>query len=209
MDIRDHEEGGSPRQASLDEVFVSTYPPGWDISDQVFREAAACCLASEAAIAVAKARGFQTRGCIILARNDAASALTALRKGSPSPVLQEYAMRLSKFHAAEDINPVFLHVPGTTLVAEGVDGLSRKGFSGVPGALEVSGPACGPRLLAVIQKLAADFDWRVSIDLFASAGNTVTSRFFARYDEPDAESTDAFTVPDWDRSLCPGCGNFH
>ena len=203
------EEGGSPRQASLDEVIVGTYPPGWDISDQVFREAAACCLASEASIAVAKARGFQTRGCIILARNDAASALAALRKGSPSPVLQEYAMRLSKFHAAEDINPVFLHVPGTTLVAEGVDGLSRKGFSGVPGALEVSGPACGPRLLAIIHKLAADFDWRVSIDLFASAGNTVAARFCARYDEPDAESTDAFTVPDWDRSLCPSCGHFH
>ena len=75
----------------------------------MFREAAAGCLASEAAIAAAKARGFQTRGCIILARNDAASALAALRKGSPSLVLQAYAMRLSKFHAAGDINPFFLH----------------------------------------------------------------------------------------------------
>ena len=88
-------EGGPPRQASLDMVIVGTYPPGWDISDQVFREAAAGCLAAEAAIAAAKARGFQTRGCIILARNDAASALAALRKGSPSPVLQEHAMRQS------------------------------------------------------------------------------------------------------------------
>ena len=77
-------------------------------------------------------------------------------------MLQEYAMRLSKFHAAEDINPFFLHVPSTTLVAEGIGGLSRKGFSGVPGVLEVSGPACCPRLLAIIHKLAVDFDRRIS-----------------------------------------------
>jgi len=202
-------DGGPDRQDSLDLVIVGSYPSDFDISDQVFREAAAGCLVSEAAIAAAKARGFNTRGCTVLARNDAASALAALRKGSPSVVLQEYAMRLSKFHAAEGINPVFLHVPGTTLVAEGVDGLSRAGFSGVPGAVEVSGPACGPKLRAIIHSLAKDQGWRISIDLFASIGNRMSPRFFARYEEPEAEATDAFTVPDWDRSLCPGCGTFH
>ena len=70
-------------------------------------------------------------------------------------VLQEYAMLLSKFQM-EDIKPFFLHVPGTTLVAEGVDGLSRYGFQGIPGAVDVSSPACGPKLLAIISKLAAD-----------------------------------------------------
>ena len=65
-------------------------------------------------------------------------------------VLQDYTMLLSKLHAAEDVNPVFLHVPGTTLVAEGVDGLSRNGFQGIPGEVNVSGPACGPKLLATI-----------------------------------------------------------
>ena len=80
------EDSSPPRLASLDVVIVGTYPPDFDISDQVFREAAAGCLASETAIAVAKARGFNTQGCIILARNDAASALAALRKGPVSGV---------------------------------------------------------------------------------------------------------------------------
>ena len=53
-------------------------------------------------------------------------------------------MRLSAFLATEDVNPFCLHVPGSVLITEGIDGLSRDGFEGIPGAFSVSGLACGP-----------------------------------------------------------------
>jgi hypothetical protein len=40
---------------------------------------------------------------------------------------------------------------------------------------------------------------------FASESNCLVPRFFARYAEHAAEAEDAFTVPDWDRSVCPAC----
>ena len=201
--------GGPGAPLILDELIVGTYPPDFDTSEQVYREAAAGCLVAEAAISLAKSRGFDTRGCALLARNDAASALSGLRKGSSSEVLQGYAMRLSAFLAAEDVNPFFLHVPGSVLITEGIDGLSRDGFDGIPGAISVSGPACGPTLRGIVTTLAARLGWRISIDLFASAGNTLTPRFAARYDEPEAETTDALTIPNWGQSTCPGCGGQH
>jgi len=202
-------DGGPAAHAGLDVLIVGTYPPDFDVSEQVYREAAAGCLVTEAVIALAKARGLNTGGCALLARNDAASALAGLRKGSASEVLQGYAMRLSALHAAEDINPFFLHVPGSVLITEGIDGLSRDGFEGVPGAIAVSGPACGPALRDIVAKLTERLGWRISFDLFASAGNTVAPRFAARYDEPGAETTNAFTMPDWGHSSCPGCGRMH
>jgi hypothetical protein len=47
------------------------------------------------------------------------------------------------------------------------------------------------------------------VDLFASAANAIAPRFFARYPEPGAEAVDAFSVPSWNVSPCPGCGGCH
>jgi len=49
----------------------------------------------------------------------------------------------------------------------------------------------------------------LTVDAFASKSNSLLPRFFARYAEPDAEAEDAFTVPDWARSLCPSCDHCH
>jgi hypothetical protein len=49
----------------------------------------------------------------------------------------------------------------------------------------------------------------LTVDAFASKSNSLLPRFFARYAEPDAEVEDAFTVPDWARSLCPSCDHCH
>jgi hypothetical protein len=51
--------------------------------------------------------------------------------------------------------------------------------------------------------------WTVTIDAFASESNFLVPRFFARYAEHAAEAEDAFTVPDWDRSVCLACGLVH
>jgi len=103
-------------------------------------------------------------------------------------------LHLSALHAAEDINPSFLHVTGSLLITEGIDELSRDGFEGVPGAIAVSGPACGPALKDIAAKLTERLGWRVSFDLCASAGNTLAPHFAARYNEPGAETTDAHTA---------------
>ena len=49
----------------------------------------------------------------------------------------------------------------------------------------------------------------ISLDLFATADNTLVPRFFALYPEPLAEGADALAQPDWGRSRCPHCGQLH
>jgi hypothetical protein len=51
--------------------------------------------------------------------------------------------------------------------------------------------------------------WTLTVGAFASKSNSLLPRFFARYAEPDAEAEDAFTVPDWARSLCPSSDHSH
>ena len=89
------------------------------------------------------------------------------------------------------------------LIDEGVDDLSRDH------ALEVAGPLSGPLLREKALQLAHSLGWRLTIDAFASERNSLLPRFFARYAEPSAESEDAFTVGDWDKSACPKCGRSH
>jgi hypothetical protein len=49
----------------------------------------------------------------------------------------------------------------------------------------------------------------ISLDLFATADNTLVPRFFALYTEPLAEGADALSQLDWGRSRCPHCGQLH
>jgi hypothetical protein len=100
-------------------------------------------------------------------------------------------------------NALFLHAPGRVLMAEGIDGHSREG------ALAVTSSASGPRLRALAHELAATCGWTITIDAFASECNSLLPRSYARYAEPNAEVEDAFTVPDWDQSVCPACGHIH
>ena len=55
-------DGSLARLDSMDELIVGSHLPDFDISNQVFLEAAAGCLVTEAAIAVAKACGFNMLG---------------------------------------------------------------------------------------------------------------------------------------------------
>jgi len=106
---------------------------------------------------------------------------------------------------------VQLHVPGKQLVAEGIDGASRDGETfGVDNKVEsVLGPSVSDELWRRILDVAKEAGWKISVDLFASAGNARAKRFFSRFPEPGAEATDALLVSDWASSRCPGCGNTH
>ncbi len=71
-------------------------------------------------------------------RNDAVGALAALRKGcSSSSFLQQCLMRFACLQHAARCNTLYLHAPGTVLIEEGVDDLSRET------AADVAGPVSG------------------------------------------------------------------
>jgi hypothetical protein len=98
---------------------------------------------------------------------------------------------------------LYLHAPGRVLVEEGVDDLSRTG------ALDIAGPVSSSLVRDHSLKLAQSLGWTLTVDAFASKSNSLLPRFFARYAEPEAEAEDAFTVPDWARSICPSCDQCH
>ena len=92
-------------------LVVGTFERGLDVSEQVYREAIGGCLALEAA-----ARVVDLHNSIVLLRNDASSALSALRKGSSSsPTLQDCATRMALLCSNLHADPYFLHAPGQQL----------------------------------------------------------------------------------------------
>ena len=180
-------------------VVIGTLPDSEDMRHQVRRETLAGTLALEAA-----ALEVDLSDAVVILRNDAVGALTALRKGSfASTFLQQCAMRACRLQRRIGCSTLFLHAPGRTLVEEGVDDLSRDG------ALDVAGPVSSPYLRAQALRLARAVGWSITVDAFASEANAFAPRFFARYAEPRAEVEDAFTVPDWAFSRCPHCTQLH
>jgi hypothetical protein len=66
-----------------------------------------------------------------------------------------------------------------------------------------------PPLRTIVTAEAVRLGAPISLDLFATADNTLVPRFFARHPEPLAEAADALGQPDWGRSRCPACGHSH
>ena len=180
-------------------VVVGTLPGTDDMKHQVRREALGGVLAFEAAT-----RLLDLAGAWVIMRNDAVGALSALRKGcSSSTFLQQCSMRFALFQRDARCHTLYLHAPGTQLIEEGVDGLSRDV------AADVAGPVSSKFVRDRATSLARSLGWELSIDAFASAANSLLPRFFARYAEPRAEAEDAFAVGDWAYSTCPACGQLH
>ncbi len=197
-----------PDYALRDLLLVGTWPGGWAVDEQPHREALGGALAFEA---FARAVDIRGRTCIL--RNDAAAAIASFRKGSTqSRQMQRCAMRLDRAAAQLDVDCLPLHVPGLTLVAEGIDGASRGGDDFGPDANVDStlGPAVSDELWLQATRAAADAGWGgVTVDAFASESNARTPRFWSRFHEPGSEAIDALCVPDWARSACPACGATH
>ena len=114
-------------------------------------------------------------------RNDALGALSALRKGSfSSTFLQQCAMSSCRLERRVGCETLHLHAPGRTLIAEGVDDLSRAT------AEEIAGPVSSTFLRQRATDLAGRHGWTLTVDAFASAANAALPRFFARFAEPRA-----------------------
>jgi hypothetical protein len=115
-------------------VIVGTLPSSADMLHQVQRETLFGVLSLEAA-----ALEVDLSGAVVTLRNDAICALTALRKGSFASVfLQQCAMRACCLERRFGCETLHLHAPGTTLIEEGVDDLSRDT------AAAAAGPTSGP-----------------------------------------------------------------
>ena len=167
---------------------------------QVYRETLAGWLAVRAV-----SQEFALGRFVVLVRGDCIGALSAFRKGSfRSPLMQDVALAFNElFMRSAGKPPLLLHAPGTSLVEEGVDALSREVAAGRLLSSSMS------RLRQVVAQEAARMGAAISIDLFASADNAVVPRFAARNAEPLAEWVNAFTMPSWAQSACPHCGGTH
>lgn len=180
-------------------LIVTAFTPEDASTAQVHREALGGCVSLEAA-----SRIVNLRGSTVLFRNDATGALSTFRKGNlKSPTLQALALRLTMLCADLEISPLFLHAPGQDLVSEGIDDASRRLSTAI------SGPACSPSLRNLVQRIAADKGWTISVDIFASERNRLVDRYFSEFAEPLSEAVDALSVTDWHSSVCPSCGCAH
>ena len=87
--------------------------------------------------------------------------------------------------------PLYLYAPGTVMKAEGVDDLSRSAARACRASESTAA------LRRIVTSEAERLGEPISLDLFATADNTLVQRFFAPYPEPLAESADALAQPDW------------
>lgn len=181
-------------------MIVGTFDSTASSDIQVHREAQGGYLALDAA-----SKELDLSEAIVVFRNDAVGALSALRKGSfSSRVLQECATRFNQLSAHLRLaETLFLHAPGKDLVAEGIDDASRRLAQGV------SSPASSRLLKNTARSIAERHGWTITVDAFASLCNRVVDRFFSEHAEPDAEAVDALSVTDWNSSVCPACGMEH
>ena len=142
------------------------------------------------------------RGRQVLFVNDCLPVIQAMKKGSGSEHLQRDAEYMAVAGLEAGAALLFLHVPGTRMIEEGVDGASREG------AKRIIGATCTARARATIKALLKRNNWEISIDLFAANCNKMTGRFASWTDEPGSEVVDAFTIPSWNQSVCQ-CGSSH
>ena len=182
-------------------LIIGTFESGTtdNFNHQVRRETRGGVLAFRAAV-----QEHDLRGWTVILRNDATGALATLKKGcSKSEFMQDQAMELVTIARDFQIELLFLHAPGKTLVAEQVDAASRDGVK------EIRGPAVCGELKAAVFRLAEEKGWPITIDLFATNENRLVPRFCARYAEPDAEGVDALSQTSWFSSNCVHCGKCH
>ena len=147
-------------------------------------------------------RVVDVRDATIILRNDCEPVVLALRKGSPSPQLQEAAETVCSEALDGGCRVLTLHVPGVQLIAEGIDGGSREG------AERLLGPRCSAATRTTLAAFLSGHGWELTLDLFASTSNAMTPRFVSWTDEPDSEAVDAFNLRSWAQTRC-GCGEYH
>jgi dihydroorotate dehydrogenase len=123
----------------------------------------------------------QIGGLTCVLRNDAAAAVASFRKGSTqSPQMQRCALRLDRAAASVNVDLLLYHVPGLTLVSEGIECASRAGVDFWAGVNvdSILGPAVSDKLWQLVNRAAIDAGWGGAV--WKTLGNpivNVSSRF--------------------------------
>jgi len=112
------------------------------LEHQVHRESAGAPLAM-----LTLRRLTDVRGHRVLFVNDCLPVVLAMRKGSQSPRLQSDAEYMALASLEAGCKSLYLHVPGTSMIVEGVDGAPREG------ARRIVEPACSPQARVKIRQL--------------------------------------------------------
>ena len=142
-------------------------------------------------------------GTVLICVNDCSGALYALKKGSNKPNMQAASEQLNGDCIAAGLFPLFLHVSGEALIADGHDDASRDK------AKSLLGPSCGSTVWKLVLEAAGEAGWELTVDMFASAANAILPRFMSWTDEAECEQVDCFAARTWRSSSCPACGEQH
>jgi hypothetical protein len=81
-------------------------------------------------------------------------------------------MRFALLQRDARCHALFLHAPGSQLVEEGINDLSRTA------AADVAGPVSSPLVRSYADLLARSLGWELTVDAFASEANSLLPRFF-------------------------------
>ena len=174
---------------------MSTPPPGWDWSEQVYREGAAYAVASAACV-------HRCAGKVMLVISDCDPVVCSAAKGARGSDVLHKAVRHAALEAIEyDASLAVLWAPGQKMVDWGIDGLSREGATSLHDA------SVGPELWLKACNLAADMGG-FTVDWFGDASAHVLPRYWARYADGGAEGVDALLAPSWRSGTC-SCGCTH
>ena len=142
-------------------------------------------------------RQWDLRSVTLLIRAPSAAALRALDRGcSTDPALQDIACLFTA--ACVDLRlaqPQFLLAPVTAHAELPTQAVLAR----------LAADSATPRLRRIIHLLAIKAGLRITLDLFASAGNAWGPRYFSEIREAGAEGQDAFTQSSWASSVCPEC----
>jgi hypothetical protein len=161
-------------------------------------------LAAVAAVRAAHQEGL-LQGRTVLFRSPCPEALNGLQHGEfRRPAVQDAAMLLGAACLDLGLAPP-LFVPRVLPGAPSVPGTDRA-------PPDIDWDASLPLLRSFLHEFAGTAGARLTLDVFASATSSLTTRYFsadAADPDPCAEGRNAFAQPDWGSSLCPLCHRRH
>jgi hypothetical protein len=155
-------------------TFIATFGTSLDV--QVHRESAGAPLAMRLLRSLVDIRDHR-----VLFVNDCLPVVLAMRKDSQSLRLQADSEYMAAAGLEAGASLLYLHVPGTRMIEEGVDGASRTG------AQRIIEPTCAVSSRDPISELMLRHGWQITIDLFAVNCNKIALRFASWTDEPYSE----------------------
>jgi hypothetical protein len=148
------------------------------------------------------------RGTTVVVRTDCVAVVAYIRNGGGrSAALTAEARLLWAAALAAGCSLDAVWIPGTRMIALGVDGYSRDQLVD-PCDWTLSAGHFERSRRAAARAFSLPHNARFSIDRMATLRNRQTQRYSSRLWDQSTEAVDAFSVANWNSSRCP-CGRIH